>query len=82
MNFLHCGKEEAIKAAFFNYFFHDYCYSPSKIDVVIRPPNDSLFHHEVTLLWAESKKGNFRELDKALVQLFLTVGQEEAYYNP
>ena len=84
MNFLHCRSEEAVKAEFRDTFFHGYCYSPSKIDVVIRPPDDSLFHHKVTLLWAESKKGNFRELDKALVQLFLTIGQTNAfsYFTP
>ena len=79
MNFLHCRTEEAVKAEFFATFFKDYCYSPSKIDVVIRPPNGSPSHHEVTLLWAESKKGNLHELDKALVQLFLTIGHEGAF---
>ena len=84
MSFKHCKTEESVKSAFRDTFFSKYCYSPSKIDVVIRPPNDSPLHHQVTTLWAESKLKTSVELDKALVQLFLTIGKEgaNADYTP
>ncbi|GAA9549008.1 hypothetical protein HpHA40_15110 [Helicobacter pylori] len=77
---LDCSKlnEETLKIQIKAEFFKDkkFLYSEGKIDFMLsyKHPNATL-----PILWGEAKRGNFDDLDKAFVQLLLTIGKHRLY---
>ncbi|GAA7970472.1 hypothetical protein HpBT075_13910 [Helicobacter pylori] len=77
---LDCSKlnEETLKIQIKAEFFKDkkFLYSEGKIDFKLsyKHPNATL-----PILWGEAKKDNFDDLDKAFVQLLLTIGKHRFY---
>ncbi|GAA9391164.1 hypothetical protein HpHA273_14290 [Helicobacter pylori] len=77
---LDCSKlnEETLKIQIKAEFFKDkkFLYSGDKIDFMLsyKHPNAIL-----PILWGEAKRGNFDDLDKAFVQLLLTIGKHRFY---
>ncbi|UOR75024.1 hypothetical protein [Helicobacter pylori] len=77
---LDCNKlnEETLKIQIKAEFFKDkkFLYSEGKIDFMLsyKHPNAIL-----PILWGEAKKGNFDDLDKAFMQLLLTIGKHKLY---
>ncbi|GAA9187908.1 hypothetical protein HpHA192_05680 [Helicobacter pylori] len=75
--------EETLKIQIKAEFFKDkkFLYSEGKIDFMLsyKHPNAIL-----PILWGEAKKGNFDDLDKAFVQLLLTIGKHRlhAHHTP
>ncbi|GAA9248531.1 hypothetical protein HpHA219_14270 [Helicobacter pylori] len=82
---LDCSKlnEETLKIQIKAEFFKDkkFLYSEGKIDFKLsyKHPNATL-----PILWGEAKKDNFDDLDKAFVQLLLTIGKHRlhAHHTP
>lgn len=70
--------EEPLKAQIKAEFFKDkkFLYSGDKIDFML-----SYKHSNATLpiLWGEAKRGDFDDLDKAFMQLLLTIGKHRLY---
>ncbi|GAA9109646.1 hypothetical protein HpHA16_14660 [Helicobacter pylori] len=79
---LDCSKfnEETLKIQIKAEFFKDkkFLYSEDKIKIDFmlsyKHPNATL-----PILWGEAKRGNFDDLDKAFVQLLLTIGKHRLY---
>ncbi|GAA9234044.1 hypothetical protein HpHA215_14000 [Helicobacter pylori] len=79
---LDCSKfnEETLKIQIKAEFFKDkkflYSEDKMKIDFMLsyKHPNATL-----PILWGEAKRGNFDDLDKAFVQLLLTIGKHRLY---
>ncbi|GAA9526348.1 hypothetical protein HpHA33_23590 [Helicobacter pylori] len=75
--------EETLKIQIKAEFFKDkkFLYSEGKIDFMLsyKHPNAIL-----PILWGEAKKGNFDDLDKAFMQLLLTIGKHRlhAHHTP